>query len=243
MIYDFLAGWFETLNDDCDYPRWSQYFIEGLSSLGAGRRGLELGCGSGVFCRALQRSGYSMTGADISAPMLSEAARRAKEEGLSIPFVMADAARLHAPSPFDFILAPNDVFNYLPPEKLPAAFGHVRKSLVRGGIFWFDVSSEYKLRVKIANTVSADDRDDVTYLAFNTLFPDRLETEVTLFTRETRQKELFRRHDETHVRFIHAEETLLKALENTGLEVIGTEGAFGEQKENSDRLNVICRAV
>ena len=51
--YGPLAEWFEYLNDDCDYASWSQYFIDGLASLGAGRHGLELGCGSGAFCRAL----------------------------------------------------------------------------------------------------------------------------------------------------------------------------------------------
>ena len=66
--YDSLAEWFEYLNDDCDYPVWSQYFIDGLRRLGAGVRGLELGCGSGAFSRALVRAGYRMTGADISAP-------------------------------------------------------------------------------------------------------------------------------------------------------------------------------
>ena len=47
QAYEFLAKWFECLNDDCDYPAWSQYFLSGLARLGAGRRGLEVGCGSG----------------------------------------------------------------------------------------------------------------------------------------------------------------------------------------------------
>ena len=49
QAYDYLSEWFEFLNDDCDYALWSQYFIEGLSRFGAGRKGLELGCGSGAF--------------------------------------------------------------------------------------------------------------------------------------------------------------------------------------------------
>ena len=94
QAYDHLAEWFEFLNDDCDYPSWSQYFIEGLSRLGAGRRGLEVGCGSGYFCRALARCGYEMTGADVSAAMLSVGARKAGEEGVNVTFIQADAARL-----------------------------------------------------------------------------------------------------------------------------------------------------
>lgn len=238
MPYDYLSGWFEILNDDCDYLGWSQYFIEGLQSLHAGKEGLELGCGSGAFCRLLQKAGYSMTGADSSLGMLNRAAVLSREEGLNIPFVQADASSLRVPSRFDFILSPNDCFNYIRGEKLVSAFAHIRSSLKKGGIFWFDVSSEYNLREKVANTTCCDDRDEVTYLALNTLFEDRVETDVTLFVKE---KDLFRRYDEKHVRYIHTENTLVSALEKAGFAVLRTEGHRGERKEGSDRLNVICQ--
>ena len=67
MAYETLADWFEFLNDDCDYQRWSQYFLQGLEALGAGNRGLEIGCGSGAFTRVLTRAGYFVTGTDVSA--------------------------------------------------------------------------------------------------------------------------------------------------------------------------------
>ena len=236
--YDFLADWFEFLNDDCDYPKWSQYFIEGLSRLGAGKKGLELGCGSGAFCRALARAGYAMTGADTSCAMLNEAERRAAEEGVRVQFVQADAAALKTPEKYDFILSPNDCINYLPPQKLHAAFLHIARCLAPHGVFWFDVSSEYKLREKVANNMFCDDRDDVTYVEQNKLFPDRVETDVTLFTREG---ELFRRSDERHIRYIHKEEALCAALAGTGLEILSREGHLGEDKEGSDRLNIICK--
>ena len=57
QAYDHLSEWFEYLNDDCDYPAWSQYFLSGLAALGAGRKGLEVGCGSGAFCRAPAKAG------------------------------------------------------------------------------------------------------------------------------------------------------------------------------------------
>ncbi len=236
--YDFLAEWFEILNDDCDYSLWSQYFISGLAALGAGKRGLELGCGSGAFTRALSREGYEMTGADLSAPMLSKARDLAQAEGVRAEFVLADAARLAVPSRFDFILSPNDCFNYIPGKGLLPAFRKIYAALRSGGIFWFDVSSEYKLREKVANNMFADDRDDVTYLAFNTLKEDRVETDITLFVREG---ELFRRHDERHTRYIHGEEALRSALEAAGFDVLSAEGHLGAPKEGSDRLNLICR--
>lgn len=237
--YDHLSKWFEILNDDCDYATWSQYFIEGLRRLGAGNSGLELGCGSGAFCRALARAGYDMTGADISAPMLSEGVKRARGEGVRVEFIQADAACLHTPKRFDFILSPNDCYNYIPAEKLLPALKRVASCLKTGGIFWLDVSSECKLREKVANNIFADDRDDITYLSFNALKGDRVETDVTLFVRERDGR--FSRLDEKHVQYIHGEEALRAALTEAGFCVISAEGHLGEEKEGSDRLNLICR--
>lgn len=237
--YDYLADWFEILNDDCDYAKWSQYFIRGLAELEAGKKGLELGCGSGAFSRALAKAGYEMTGADISAPMLSKAAALARDEGLKIPFVQADAAKLKTPERYDFILSPNDCYNYVPQKNLPSAFRRAADCLKKGGIFWLDVSSEYKFREKIANNMFADDREQVTYLSFNRLKEDRVEMDVTLFVRGKDGK--FTRYDETHTQYIHTERQILSALDGAGFELLREEGHLGEEKTRSERLNFLCR--
>ena len=76
--YTHLADWFEYLNADCDYEKWSQYLHKKLLGAGvAAGRGLDLGCGSGKFTRMLSRMGYGMTGIDASGEMLAAAARTA----------------------------------------------------------------------------------------------------------------------------------------------------------------------
>lgn len=239
--YDFLAEWFEVLNDDCDYTLWSQYFIDGLKSLQAGKKGLELGCGSGYFCRSLTRQGYTMTGADVSAAMLSKATQLAGEEGLRISYVQTDAARLKTPEKYDFIISPNDCYNYIPQEKRLAAFKGAYNALSQGGIFWLDISSAYKLREKVANTVSADDREDITYLAFSALKENKVETDVTLFVKEESGK--FNRYDEQHTQYIHETEDVKDALVRAGFEILSVEGHLGEAEKGSDRINFICRKV
>ena len=141
MIYNRFAQWFEFLNDDCDYIKWSQYFTARLEEFGAGKNGLELGCGSGAFCRLLTRAGYRMTGLDLSRAMLQVALEKAQNEGLNILYIEGDAATFRAPEKYDFILAPNDCYNYIPKEKLPAAFRHAAAALKKGGIFWVDVNT------------------------------------------------------------------------------------------------------
>lgn len=241
VAYGALADWFELLNDDCDYETWSQYFIKGLSDLGVGKRGMELGCGSGAFCRALKRAGYDVTGADLSLPMLQKAKELALKEGLDIPFLQMDARKIKSLERLDFLLSPNDCYNYLKGSELGSAFRKAAACLKKGGIFWFDVSSEYKLCKKIANNSMADDRDEVTYLSFNTLFEDRVEMNVTLFVK--RKDGAFDRYDELHVQYIHTEEALKAALKTAGFEILRVEGHLGEEKATSDRLNFICRRI
>ncbi len=239
QAYDSLAEWFEYLNDDCDYEKWSQYFIRGLSRLGAGKKGLEIGCGSGYFCRALAKEGYAMTGTDISAPMLAVAAKKAREAGVKAEFVLSDVLRLHTPERYDFAISPNDCFNYIPQGKLLTAFRRVASCLKKDGIFWFDISSAGKLRGKVADNIFADDRDEVTYLCFGKGCGDCVEMDVTLFVRQSDGR--FVRSDEKHIQYIHEEENVLSALCDAGFEPVAVEGHLGEEKAGSDRLNFICR--
>ncbi len=237
--YEHLADWFELLNDDCGYGEWTEYLLLKLESLGAGKRGLELGCGSGKFCRELSRRGYLMSGADISLPMLTRARYLCDREKLRISFFQADAAHLKTPEKYDFILSPNDCINYLPPAALHGAFRNIRSCLGKGGIFCFDISSPYKLREKVANTVSADDREEVTYLCIPEKKGESVELSVTLFVRGRDGR--YDRFDERHLQYIHEEENVSAALKAAGFEILSVEGHLGEKKEGSDRLVFVCR--
>ena len=179
-----------------------------------------------------------MTGVDISAPMLTKATALARDEGLSIQYILSDAVRFRTNEKFAFILSPNDCYNYIPTQKLQTAFRRAAENLKKGGIFWFDLSSPYKLRTKVANNMLADDREDITYLSFNKLFDDRVETEVTLFVRGGNGQ--YTRYDENHTQYIHEEAFVRNALSEY-FEILSVEGHLGGEKEGADRLNFICR--
>ena len=229
--YTNLADWFEYLNEDCDYVKWSQYLHERLLSLGFSRgRGLDIGCGSGYFTRRFQELGYEMTGFDVSPEMLSkaESLRGGKE---SPQYILADVRRLKINGRADFALAVNDCFNYIPPEYIPAAFRRVAAALRKGGAFLFDVSSAYKLREVVGSNTFCEDRDEIAYLWFNRLFEDRVEMEITTFVKQKDGR--FVRGEERHVQYIHEEEFLRAALEGAGFACLGTEGALGDAQDKT----------
>ncbi|MBQ8294800.1 MAG: class I SAM-dependent methyltransferase [Clostridia bacterium] len=236
--YAHLARWFEYLNDDCGYENWSQYLILQLKEF-ALQTGLDVGCGGGWFTRAFQKMGYQMTGMDISAEMLNYAQEKALAEGVRSEYILGDIAKKKPPKRFDFVTAINDCINYIPKEKLNAALKNIAGALKKDGVFLFDVSSPRKIREKIANTVCADDRDDVTYLSFNRQEPDGVTMEVTLFVKTDDGN--YQRFDETHRQYVYTEKELCTALNANGFEVLSVTGHLGEDKENSDRFCVLAQ--
>jgi SAM-dependent methyltransferase len=60
----------------------------------AGRRVLEVGCGSAPCSRWLRRAGADVVGVDISAGMLARAAELGRSTGVVVPLLQADAGAL-----------------------------------------------------------------------------------------------------------------------------------------------------
>ena len=236
--YAHLAKWFEYLNDDCGYENWSQYLIDKLSRFDL-KTGLDVGCGGGWFTRAFQKRGYAMTGMDISPEMLNFAQETAMQTGARGEYILGDVTKTKLPARFDFVTAINDCVNYIPKNKLDAAFKNIRGAIKKGGVFLFDISSVRKFKEKIANTVSADDREEITYVSFNKEEADGVTMDVTLFVK--REDGAFERLDETHRQYAYSEEEILATLEKNGFEVLEVEGHLHEDKTASDRLVFLAR--
>ena len=236
--YTNLAEWFEYLNDDCGYENWSQYLILKLKSYPLSC-GLDIGCGGGWFTRAFAKLGYQMTGLDISPQMLDFAQNKALQEGVRGEYLLGDITAMKLPRRFDFATAINDCINYIPKNKINTAFKNISGALKKGGIFLFDISSKRKFERKIANTVSADDREDITYLSFNQVEGDKAIMDVTLFIK--RADGAFERRDETHTQYIYEEEEMKAALEKNGFSLVSVEGHLGEDKNTSDRLCFLAK--
>ncbi|MBO5525349.1 MAG: class I SAM-dependent methyltransferase [Clostridia bacterium] len=235
--YESLGAWFEILNDDCGYAAWEEY-LKNLLAPYSFCEGIDVGCGNGYFTRAFEQSGYRMTGYDISLPMLNRAKELSAKHRLKSEYILGDILTLKVKSRVDFALAINDCLNYIPPQKLTIAMKRVCSCLKKGGVFLFDISSQYKLTEKVPG-VSVDDRENVTYLSFNRLEGDHVNMEVTLFVKE--KDGSYSRQDESQVQYIHREQDVVKALEEAGFSLVSVTGHLGESKICSDRLVFVAR--
>ncbi len=236
--YSALGSVFEYLNDDCGYEKWSQYLIERLRALGvaAGECGADVGCGNGYFTRALYKAGYDVCGVDISAEMLNRAVELARGEGIGARFILQNIISLNLDYKCGFITAVNDCINYVPKNKLCAAFKRVYANLKKGGVFIFDISSERKLKEVIGSNVFCEDREGLTYLWFNTLGEDKVDMDITVFKLERDGR--YSRFDERQTQYIYGENEIFTALKEVGF-TAESEGHLGGDK--LQRINFICR--
>ena len=62
---------------------------------------LDMGCGTGRHAVELAKRGYRVTGVDISSGMLREAKKVAREAGVQVEWIQADAAKFTATKSFD----------------------------------------------------------------------------------------------------------------------------------------------
>jgi SAM-dependent methyltransferase len=109
------------------------------SAAAAGERALEIGCGTGAFTVPLAEAVGAqgrVTGADISAAMLSGAKKHIAESGLeNVALIEADAqTQAFEPARFDLVVSRFGVMFFADPA---AAFANLRRALKPGGRLCF----------------------------------------------------------------------------------------------------------
>lgn len=242
QLFASVAEFYDySMRNNCDYEGWANYLLNKIKSvMPSAKQAIDLACGSGYFTRALKRAGYMVTGIDIAQEMLTSAQSITAREGLFIPYALGDMTALKVPKKVDFITAINDAVNCLPPEKLEKAFKSMANALKKGGVLHFDVSSEYKLRNIIANNTFCEDDDDYSYIWFNTPYEDKVVMEMSVFLRRGNG---YIKKESVLTEYIHTKECLIKALENSGFEIIDIDGDMGELSNTSQRLNFTAKRI
>lgn len=117
----------------------------------AGRRALDLACGTGTLALLLAGEGWAVTGVDAAPAMLGLAAAKAQGAALagSARFLSGDIRHLGAvvpPASFDLALCTYDSLNYLlRADELGACFAGVARALAPGGLFVGDMNTRHFL--------------------------------------------------------------------------------------------------
>jgi len=226
--YDFLAGCYDRLTYDVDYPAWCDYIEKHFRRRGLpGNTVLDLACGTGSLTWELARRGYETIGVDLSPEMLAQAA--GKGEGLDcVPpvFLCQSMDKLDLYGTIDACVCCLDSVNYVPVKKLGRAFQRVHLFLIPGGLFLFDMNTPEKLE-GLDGQIFLDETQE-EYCVWRCEYSRRSRTctyFMDLFRVE--EGELWRRGEELHREYAYTVEEMTALLQQAGFRDIRT---YGERR-------------
>jgi SAM-dependent methyltransferase len=216
--YDQFA-WFYSKGWGEEYHKQARTTIERhvLPRLPEGARVLDLCCGTGDLGITLRASGCRITGLDGSEEMLRYARQRVPDAD----FLCEDARTFQLPAVFDAVLSTFDSLNHIVTiEDLEAVFHNVRRALVDGGLFAFDLNMAESFETLWRGSTAVVEEADVSIVRGSYSSEEKLgRAEVTLFAREG---ELWRRSDVCVLERCYSETEIEDALDRCGFEHIET---------------------
>jgi cyclopropane fatty-acyl-phospholipid synthase-like methyltransferase len=231
---------------DIDYTRWADY-IESIfkkHKLNASMI-LELGCGTGSFGVEMARRGHDMICLDLSPEMLDCASEKAKREGLDILFLNQDMCNFELYGTVDAVVCLLDSFNYLTKaSQVQRLLKLVQNYLNPGGLFIFDVNTQYKFENTIADNLFYEIDDEITYIwenHYNTR-TRKARFDLTFFVK---QGEMYQRFDETHFEKAFSDNEIMEFIQNSDMEFVSRYGELVLKKPSptSQRNFYVCKKV
>lgn len=243
--YTGFAAVYDTFMDNIPYEEWCEYLTGLLRSFGV-TDGLllDLGCGTGSLTELLAKKGYDMIGVDYSEEMLELAMEKKAESGSDILYLCQDMREFELYGTVRAVVSICDCMNYITePEELVTVFKLVNNYLDPGGIFIFDLNTEYKYGQVMGDCTIAEDREDSSFIWDNEYDPgERINIyDLSIFVRE--EGDLYRKYQETHYQRAYSLEEVRAALAGAGMEFIAAYDAFTTEppREDSERIYVIAR--
>ena len=242
--YTSFAQVYDLFMDNVPYEEWAAYVRGILTEYGIGSGlVLDLGCGTGSLTECLARAGYDMIGVDSSEDMLEIAMDKRGRSGLDILYLLQDMREFELYGTFRAVVSICDSMNYiLDYADLVQVFRLVNNYLDPGGIFIFDLNTEYKYEALMGSRTFAEDREDGSFIWYNEYSPeDHInEYDLTLFVREGK---LFRRFQETHYQRAYSPAEVRRAAAEAGMEFEACWDAFSRDpvKPDSERMYMVFR--
>jgi len=243
-IYKNFADIYDRLMYDVDYKKWADY-VEVICKKQniKPKMILDLGCGTGNFCIEMTKRGYEMLGIDISPDMLSRAKQKAINNGMDILYLNQNMVEFELYGTVDVIVCLMDSINYLLYKKdIRKMLKLVNNYLNPGGLFIFDINSDYKLKEILGKNVYYDIGDEITYIWQNEYDKKRniCEFDLTFFIKENAS---YNRYDEVHFERAYSICEVKEMIESSNLKLLACydELRISPPKKESSRIFFVCR--
>lgn len=253
-MYEDFAHVYDEFMTQIPYTQWADYAETLWKQYKIGYEGaqkekpslvLDLACGTGSLTVELAKRGYDMIGADASMDMLNCARDKMVKEGFSdkILLLEQDMREFELYGTVESILCTCDSLNYLLEEEdLLEVFRLAENYLDPGGLFLFDMNTEYKYGQLLGDRTFADTTDDAAFIWQNFYYDeDRInEYQLTLFEKDG---DLYRRTEEDHLQKAYDPDLVVSLLQKAGLKAEGVLDAFtlDPARPDSERITFVAR--
>lgn len=247
--YTSFARVYDMFMDNVPYEEWCDYITGLLKEYGISNGlVLDLGCGTGSMTELLAARGFDMIGVDCSEDMLEIALEKRMASGRDILYLQQDMRDLELYGTVRAVVCLCDSINYLlDVQDLETVFRLVNNYLDPGGIFIFDLNTEYKYRELLADRTIAENRDEGSFIWDNYYDEESRinEYDLALFIPAeeadagkmgegagpdcetgaasgsgTSGEGLYRKYQETHFQRAYTLDEIQKALERAGMEFL-----------------------
>lgn len=242
--YTNFSKVYDVLMDNVNYKEWGKYLLSLLNEYKV-NNGLilELGCGTGNICEYLAKKGYDVIGVDNSLDMLNIAREKKDDSGLDILYLNQDMREFELYGTVKAVISSCDSLNYITEKKdLLKVFKLVNNYLDPGGVFIFDLNTEYKYE-NIGDSVIAENRNETSFIWENTYSPSKKinRYDLTLFIKERDGN--YSKHEETHFQKAYSLDEIKELLLKAGMEFIIAYNAFTRDlpTQESDRIYIVAK--
>lgn len=229
--YGSFAEYYDSLTSNVDYRKTSEY-VSGILSENGINKGilLDLACGTGTMSLIMAQKGYDVIGVDNSPEMLGEAREKALEAGEDILFLCQDMCSIDLYGTVDCTVCLLDSLNHLESkEELLEAFKRVALFTVPGGLFVFDVNTEYKHKYVLGDNTFVYDNDDV-YCVWQNEYDDESKTVEIFLDFFQEENGLYRRSSEYFAERAFSDSDIRNLLSEAGFTDIK---AYAELKKTA----------
>jgi len=257
--YSEFAHIYDWVMHDVDYEMWADYVTGLIQAEGVrGKDLLDLACGTGNVSFAMARRGYRVTGLDLSPQMLDVARKKAQDlvpasEMRSdqpvtpvqpVDYIHGDMRAFDLGRQFHVITCLYDSINYLrSQEDLAQAFTCSRNHLKHGGVFVFDVNTEYQLARSHNKPTVMLEKGDQIILFWQDRWVQKTKTWQVRLSGFVKEGEMYRRFQEIHEERAYSAAEVQACLDEAGFSRVTVYEAYARQpaRPQSPRLYFVAR--
>lgn len=241
--YGLFAQVYDRLTENVPYDDIARYYHGKITKFrqGGGNLLADIGCGTGNLTVRLAALGYDVIGADASPDMLSEAMNKPHD---GVQYICQEMTDIDLYGEADIIVSTLDSVNHLQSvQDIARCFGAAALNLRSGGLFLFDVNTQYKHEKILSDNVYVYDVDGVYCVWQNSFCPEDCGVDIDLNIFAECGDGLYERMEESFREIALPQSEIASMLQKAGFEVLEVSEYLTEKEpaDDSDKLMFCAR--